>query len=134
MITARTASRELTSMHSIRHSRIIVSCDASSEAAAIKRAAARLLRPSMQQEMEESVAMEPERYPLIPGTGGFGKHGGNRPGGGKWRRASDLLFHDPPGPSLPCRPVRQNEKESLTHAERNEHPENRLGNPAEFGS
>jgi hypothetical protein len=27
----------------------------------------------MQQEMEEAIAVEPERHPLIPGTGGFRK-------------------------------------------------------------
>jgi hypothetical protein len=37
------------------------------------RAAAALLRPSVQQELEESIAAEPERHPLIPGTGGFCK-------------------------------------------------------------
>jgi hypothetical protein len=41
------------------------------------------LRPSAQQELEESIAEEPERHPPIPGTGGFRKARWRRPGGGK---------------------------------------------------
>jgi hypothetical protein len=48
-----------------------------------KRAAARLLRPSVQQELEESIAAEPERHPLIAGTGGFRKARWRRSGAGK---------------------------------------------------
>ena len=48
-----------------------------------ERDAARLLRPSVQQELEESIAAEPERHPLIPGTGGFRKARWARRGKGK---------------------------------------------------
>jgi hypothetical protein len=47
-----------------------------------ERAAARLLRPSMQQEMEEEIAVEPDRHPVMPGTGGFAKHDGADQGAG----------------------------------------------------
>jgi hypothetical protein len=42
-----------------------------------------LLQPSVQQELEESMAADPERHPLIPGTGGFRKARWGRPGSGK---------------------------------------------------
>ena len=38
-----------------------------------ERAAARLLRLSIQQELEEARAEQPDRHPLITGTGGFRK-------------------------------------------------------------
>jgi hypothetical protein len=86
-----------------------------------EQAAARLLRPSALQEMEESIAMDPERHPLIPGTGGFRKARWRRPGGGKsggvrviyyFMVRPDLLFL--------ADLYAKNEKENLTHAERNE--------------
>ena len=38
---------------------------------------------SLQQELEESIGAEPERYPLIAETGGFRKARWRRPGAGK---------------------------------------------------
>ncbi len=37
----------------------------------------------MQREMEETIAVKPERHPLIRATGGFRRARGRRPGGGK---------------------------------------------------
>jgi len=48
-----------------------------------ERAAGRLLQPSVQQELEGSIAAKPERPPPCPGTGGFRKARWRRPGGGK---------------------------------------------------
>jgi len=48
-----------------------------------ERAAARLLRPSKQQEMEEQIAGEPGRYPVMAGTGGFRKARWGQSGRGK---------------------------------------------------
>jgi hypothetical protein len=86
-----------------------------------ERAAARLLRPSVQQELEESIAAEPERHPLIPGTGGFRKARWSRPGTGKsggvrviyyFMVRRDVVFL--------AELYAKNEKENLTHAERNQ--------------
>lgn len=48
-----------------------------------ERDAARLLQPSVQYELEGSIAAEPQRNPLIPGTGRFRKVRWRRPGVGK---------------------------------------------------
>ena len=86
-----------------------------------ERAAAHLLRPSVLLEIEESIAAKPERHPLAPGTGGFRKARWRRPGGGKsggvrvicyYLVRPDLIFLADLYP--------KNEKENLTHAERNE--------------
>jgi hypothetical protein len=37
----------------------------------------------MQQEMEEKIAVEPDRHPVMPGTGGFRKARWGRSGSGK---------------------------------------------------
>lgn len=86
-----------------------------------ERAAARLLRPSVQQELEESIAAEPERHPLIPGTGGFRKARWRRPGGGKSggvRVIYYFMLH--PDVVFLADLYAKNEKENLTHAERNQ--------------
>ena len=71
--------------------------------------------------MEEAIAVEPERHPLIPGTGGFRKARWRRPGGGKsggvrviyyFMIRPDLIFLADLYP--------KNEKEDLSHAEKNE--------------
>ncbi len=71
--------------------------------------------------MEESIAAEPERHKLVPSTGGFRKARWRRPGGGKsggvrviyyYLVRPDLIFLADLYP--------KNEKENLTHAERNE--------------
>ena len=86
-----------------------------------ERAAARLMRPSMQQEMEEVIAVEPERHPLIPGTGGFRKARWRRSGGGK-SGGVRVIYYFMVRPDLIFLAdlYAKNEKENLTHAERNE--------------
>jgi hypothetical protein len=75
----------------------------------------------VQQELEESIAAEPERHPLIPGTGGFRKARWRR----AWRRqarwrASDHYFMVRPNLVFLAELYAKNEKENLTHAERNQ--------------
>ena len=86
-----------------------------------ERAAARLLRPSVQQELEESIAVEPERHPLIPGTGGFRKARWRRSGGGK-SGGVRVIYYFMVRPDLIFLAdiYAKNEKENLTHAERNQ--------------
>ncbi|MCC6590864.1 MAG: type II toxin-antitoxin system RelE/ParE family toxin [Bryobacterales bacterium] len=86
-----------------------------------ERAAARLLRPRVQQEMEESIATEPERHPLIPGTGGFRKARWRRPGGGK-SGGVRVIYYFTVRPDLIFLAdiYSKNDKENLTHAERNQ--------------
>ena len=75
----------------------------------------------MQQEMEESIAAGAERHPVIPGTGGYRKARWGRTGGGKSGGVRVIYY-------LMVRPdlifladlYAKNEKENLTHAERNE--------------
>ncbi|MGA9626350.1 MAG: hypothetical protein WBL65_06445 [Bryobacteraceae bacterium] len=70
-----------------------------------ERAAARLLRPSAQQELEESITAEPERCPPIPGTGEF---------------RVTYYFMLRPDVVFLAGLYAKNEKENLTHAERNQ--------------
>ena len=75
----------------------------------------------MQQQMEEEIAVEPDRYPVMPGTGGFRKARWGRSGSGK-RGGVRVIYY------FLVRPDRifladlypKNEKENLTHAEKNE--------------
>jgi len=86
-----------------------------------ERAAARLLRPSVQQELEESIAAEPEGHPLIPGTGEFRKARRRRPGGGKSGGVRVIYyFMIRPDVVFLADLYAKNEKENLTHAERNQ--------------
>jgi hypothetical protein len=86
-----------------------------------ERAAARLLRPSVQQELEESIAAKPERHPLIPGTGGFRKARWRRPGRGKSGGVRVIYyFMLRPDVVFLADLYAKNEKENLTHAERNQ--------------
>jgi hypothetical protein len=86
-----------------------------------ERAAARLLRPSVQQELEESIAAEPERCPLIPGTGGFRKARWRRPDIGKSGGVRVIhYFMLRPDVVFLADLYAKNEKENLTHAERNQ--------------
>lgn len=86
-----------------------------------ERAAARLLRPPKQQEMEEEIAAEPDRHPVIPGTGGFRKARWGRAGSGK-RGGVRVVYYFLVRPDLIFLAdlYPKNEKENLTHAERNE--------------
>ena len=75
----------------------------------------------MQQELEESIAAGPERHPLIPGTGGFRKARWRRPGGGKSGGARVIYyFMLSPDVVFLADLYAKNEKENLTHAERNQ--------------
>lgn len=71
--------------------------------------------------MEESIAAEPWRHPLVRGTGGFRKARWRRPGsaksGGVRVINHFLLRHDLIFLADLCP---KNENENLTHAERNE--------------
>jgi hypothetical protein len=86
-----------------------------------ERAVARLLWPSVQQELEESIAAEPERHPLISGTGGFRKARWGRPGIGKSGGVRVIYyFMLRPDVVFLADLYAKNEKENLTHAERNQ--------------
>jgi hypothetical protein len=75
----------------------------------------------MQQEMEEAITVEPERHPLIPGTGGFRKARWRRPGGGKSGGVRVIYyFMIRPDLIFLADLYAKNEKENLTHAQRNE--------------
>jgi hypothetical protein len=86
-----------------------------------ERDAARLLQPSVQYELEESIAAEPERHPLIPGTGGFRKARWRRSGVGK-SGGVRVIYYFMVRPDLVFLAdiYAKNEKENLTHAERNQ--------------
>ena len=75
----------------------------------------------MQQGLEESIAAEPERHPLIPGTGGFRKARWRRPGCGKSGGVRVIYyFMLRPDVVFLADMYAKNEKENLTHAERNQ--------------
>jgi len=86
-----------------------------------ERAAARLLPPSLQQELEEAIAADPEHHPLIPGTGGFRKARWRRPGAGK-SGGVRVIYYFMVRPDLIFLAdlYAKNEKGNLSHAERNE--------------
>jgi hypothetical protein len=85
--------------------------------------------------MEQEIAVEPERHPVISGTGGFRKARWGRSGAGKrggvrvicyFLVRPDLIFLADLYP--------KNEKENLTHAERNELEKIAAEIKREFGS
>lgn len=71
--------------------------------------------------MEECIAVEPERNPLIPCTGGFRKARWRRLGGGK-SGGVRVIYYFMVRPDLIFLAdlYAKNEKENLTHAERNQ--------------
>jgi hypothetical protein len=70
--------------------------------------------------MEEAIAAEPGRHPLIAGTGGFRKARWRRPGGGKSGGVRLIYyFMVRPGLIFLADLYAKNEKENLTHAKRN---------------
>ncbi len=75
----------------------------------------------MQQEMEEEIAVNPDRHPVIPGTGGFRQARWRRPGGGK-SGGVRVIYYFMVRPDLVFLAdlYAKNEKENLPHAERNE--------------
>ena len=80
-----------------------------------------MLQRSVEYELEESIAAEPERHPLIPGTGGFRKARWRRPGVGK-SGGVRVIYYFMVRPDLVFLAdiYAKNEKENLTHAERNQ--------------
>ena len=86
-----------------------------------ERAAARLLQSSVQLEMEKSIALDPDRHPLIPGTGGFRTARWSRSGRGKSGGVRVIYyFLLRPDVVFLADVYAKNEKENLTHAERNQ--------------
>lgn len=82
---------------------------------------ARLLQPSVPIRTEESIAAEPERHPLIAGTGGFRKARWRRPGVGKSGGVRAIYyFMVRPDVVFLADIYAKNEKENLTHGERNQ--------------
>lgn len=75
----------------------------------------------MQQQMEEEIAVEPDRHPVMPGTGGFRKARWGRSGSGK-RGGVRVIYYFLLRPDLIFLAdlYPKNEKENLTHAEKNE--------------
>jgi len=71
--------------------------------------------------MEEEIAVEPGRHPVMPGTGGFRKARWGRSGRGK-RGGVRVIYYFLVRPDLIFLAdlYPKNEKENLTHAERNE--------------
>jgi hypothetical protein len=100
-----------------------------------ERAAARLLRPSAQQELEEFIAVDPARHPVLPGTGGFRKARWRRPGSGK-SGGVRLIYYFMVRPDLVFLAdlYAKNDKENLTHAERNQLQKIASEIQREFGS
>ncbi len=86
-----------------------------------ERAAKRLLPPSVKQELEKSIAADPERHPLVAGTGGFRKARWRRPGSGK-SGGVRVIYYFMVRPDLVFLAdlYAKNEKENLTHAESNQ--------------
>ena len=80
-----------------------------------------MLGPSKQQEMEEEIAAEPDRYPVMAGTGGFRKARWGQSGRGK-RGGVRVIYYFLVRPDLIFLAdlYPKTEKENLTHAERNE--------------
>lgn len=80
-----------------------------------------MLGPSKQQEMEEEIAGEPDRYPVMACTGGFRKARWGQSGRGK-RGGVRVIYYFLVRPDLIFLAdlYPKNEKENLTHAERNE--------------
>ena len=71
--------------------------------------------------MEEEITSEPDRHPVIPGTGGFRKARWGRSGGGK-RGGVRVIYYFMVRPNVVFLAdlYAKTEKENLTHAERNE--------------
>jgi hypothetical protein len=100
-----------------------------------ERAAARLLRPSVQQEMEDAIIADPERHPLVPGTGGFRKARWRRHGGGK-SGGVRVVYYFMVRPDLVFLAdlYAKSEKENLSNAEKNQLQKIASEIQREFGS
>ena len=89
-----------------------------------------MLRPSVQQELEESIAAEPERHPRIPGTSGFRKARWRRSGGGKSGGVRVIYyFMVRPDVIFLADIYAKNEKENFDPCGKKPTSKNRLGNP-----
>ena len=82
---------------------------------------AKLLPPEERAEMENAVATEPERYPVVAGTKGVRKARWSRPGMGK-RGGVRLIYYFWVGPNavVLITAYAKNEKENLTDADKKE--------------
>lgn len=71
--------------------------------------------------MEEEIAADPDRHPVIAGTGGFRKARWARSGGGK-RGGVRVIYYFLVRPDLIflAEMYSKNEKETLSHVEKNE--------------
>ena len=82
---------------------------------------ARLLPPEDRTEMENAVAADPERHPVVPGTKGVRKARWSRPGMGKSGGIRLIYYYwmDPNAVVL-ITVYAKNEKENLTDADKKE--------------
>jgi mRNA-degrading endonuclease RelE of RelBE toxin-antitoxin system len=82
---------------------------------------ARLLPPEGRTEMENAVAADPERHPVVPGTKGVRKARWSRPGMGK-SGGVRLIYYFWMGPNavVLITVYAKNEKENLTDADKKE--------------
>ncbi len=71
--------------------------------------------------MEEAIAADPERNPMIPGTGGFRKARWGRQGGKRGGVRVVYYFMLRPDLVFLLDLYAKSEKENLSHAERNQH-------------
>ena len=81
----------------------------------------KLLPPEERTEMEDAVATDPERHPVVPGTKGVRKARWSRPGMGK-RGGVRLVYYFwvEPNAVLLITAYAKNEKEDLTDADKKE--------------
>jgi hypothetical protein len=86
------------------------------------RRAAKLLEAEEQDEMEQHIAADPERHPVIPGTGGVRKARWARPGKGKSGGVRVIYyFAVPPDAVYFLDLYAKNEKEDLSDADKKDH-------------
>ena len=84
-----------------------------------ERHAKRLLTPDARAEAETTIAVRPDAWPVIAGTGGARKARIALPGRGKRGGARVIYFHYVPGALLVLLDVyAKNTKEDLTHADK----------------
>ena len=82
---------------------------------------AKLLPPKERTEMENAVAADPERYPVVPGTKGVRKARWSRPGTGKSGGIRLIYyFWIEPNAVVLITVYAKNEKENLTDADKKE--------------
>lgn len=86
-----------------------------------ERRIAKLLPPEERIEMENAIALDPERYPVMPGTKGVRKARWSRPGMGKSGGLRLIYyFWVEPNAVVLITAYAKNEKENLTDADKKE--------------